>query len=48
LTSGDVPPYFRRAKQLETASLDTRALEELTASVELDAPEPFVTVDGLT
>jgi hypothetical protein len=32
---------FRRAKQLETACLETRALEELIASVELDAPEPL-------
>jgi alkylation response protein AidB-like acyl-CoA dehydrogenase len=44
----DMQLYFRRAKQLETAWLDPLALEELIASAELDAPEPFVTVDGLT
>ena len=44
----DMQLYFRRAKQLELSWLDPRALEERIASAELDAPEPFVTVDGLT
>ena len=44
----DMQLYFRRAKQLELSWFDPRALEELVAAAELDAPEPFVTVDGLT
>ena len=40
--------YFRRAKQLELSWFDPRILEERIAAAELDAPEPFVTVDGLT
>jgi len=44
----DMQLYFRRAKQLELSWFDPRVLEELIAAAELDAPEPFVTVDGLT
>ena len=44
----DMQLYFRRAKQLELSWFDPRTLEEMVAAAELDAPEPFVTVDGLT
>jgi alkylation response protein AidB-like acyl-CoA dehydrogenase len=44
----DMQLYFRRAKQLELTWFDPRVLEEKIAAAELDAPEPFVTVDGLT
>ena len=44
----DMQLYFRRAKQLELSWFDPRILEERIAAAELDAPEPFVTVDGLT
>jgi alkylation response protein AidB-like acyl-CoA dehydrogenase len=44
----DMQLYFRRAKQLELSWFDPRVLEERIAAAELDAPEPFVTVDGLT
>jgi alkylation response protein AidB-like acyl-CoA dehydrogenase len=44
----DMQLYFRRAKQLELSWFDPRVLEERIAVAELDAPEPFVTVDGLT
>ncbi len=44
----DMQLYFRRAKQMELTWFDPRVLEELIAAAELDAPEPFVTVDGLT
>ena len=44
----DMQLYFRRAKQLELNWFDPRVLEERIAIAELDAPEPFVTVDGLT
>jgi alkylation response protein AidB-like acyl-CoA dehydrogenase len=44
----DMQLYFRRAKQMELTWYDPRVLEEMIAAAELDAPEPFVTVDGLT
>jgi alkylation response protein AidB-like acyl-CoA dehydrogenase len=44
----DMQLYFRRAKQLELNWFDPRVLEERIAAAELDGPEPFVTVDGLT
>ena len=44
----DMQLYFRRAKQMELSWFDPRALEEMVAAAELDAAEPFVTVDGLT
>jgi alkylation response protein AidB-like acyl-CoA dehydrogenase len=44
----DMQLYFRRAKQLELSWFDPRVLEERIAAAELDAPEPFVSVDGLT
>ena len=44
----DMQLYFRRAKQLELTWFDPRVLEERIAAAELDAPAPFVTVDGLT
>ena len=44
----DMQLYFRRAKQLELSWFDPRALEEMIAGAELDAAEPFVSVDGLT
>ena len=44
----DVQLYFRRAKQMELTWFDPRVLEEMIAAAELDAPQPFVTVDGLT
>jgi alkylation response protein AidB-like acyl-CoA dehydrogenase len=44
----DMQLYFRRAKQMELSWLDPRVLEERIAAAELDAPIPFVTVDGLT
>jgi alkylation response protein AidB-like acyl-CoA dehydrogenase len=44
----DMQLYFRRAKQLELTWFDPRVLEEKIAAAELDAPAPFVTVDGLT
>ena len=44
----DMQLYFRRAKQLELSWFDPRELEEIVAAAELDAPEPFVTADGLT
>ncbi|MGH2784301.1 MAG: acyl-CoA dehydrogenase family protein [Actinomycetota bacterium] len=47
-TDIDMQLYFRRAKQLELSWFDPRELEEMVAAAELDAPEPFVTVDGLT
>jgi alkylation response protein AidB-like acyl-CoA dehydrogenase len=47
-TDIDMQLYFRRAKQLELSWFDPRVLEEVVAAAELDASEPFVTVDGLT
>ena len=47
-TDIDMQLYFRRAKQLELSWFDPRVLEERIAVAELDAAEPFVTVDGLT
>ena len=47
-TDIDMQLYFRRAKQMELTWFDPRVLEEVIAAAELDAPEPFVTVDGLT
>ena len=44
----DMQLYFRRAKQMELTWFGPRVLEERIAAAELDAPEPFVTVDGLT
>lgn len=44
----DIQLYFRRAKQMELTWFDPRVLEERIAAAELDAREPFVTVDGLT
>jgi alkylation response protein AidB-like acyl-CoA dehydrogenase len=44
----DIQLYFRRAKQMELTWFDPRVLEERIAAAELDAPKPFVTVDGLT
>ena len=44
----DMQLYFRRAKQLELSWFDPRVLEEIVAAAELDAPEPFVSVDALT
>ncbi|HJR18888.1 MAG TPA: acyl-CoA dehydrogenase family protein [Actinomycetota bacterium] len=47
-TDIDMQLYFRRAKQLELSWFGPRELEEIVAAAELDAPEPFVSVDGLT
>jgi alkylation response protein AidB-like acyl-CoA dehydrogenase len=42
----DMQLYFRRAKQLEITWWDPRYLEERVAAAELDAPEPFISVDA--
>lgn len=42
----DMQLYFRRAKQLEITWWDERFLAERVAAAELDAGEPFVSVDA--
>ena len=44
----DIQLFMRRAKQLEVFWLGPRALEEIIASAELDAEEPFVTADAVS
>lgn len=42
----DMQLYFRRAKQLEITWVGARALEERIAAAELDADDPFVSLDA--
>ncbi len=44
----DIQLYMRRAKQLEVLWFGPRALEEVIASAELDADEPYVTADAVS
>jgi alkylation response protein AidB-like acyl-CoA dehydrogenase len=44
----DIQLFMRRAKQLEVLWLGPRTLEEIIASAELDAEEPFVTANAVS
>lgn len=44
----DIQLFMRRAKQLEVLWFGPRALEEIIASAELDADDPFVTPDAVS
>jgi alkylation response protein AidB-like acyl-CoA dehydrogenase len=47
-TDIDMQLYFRRAKQLELTWWDSRYLEDRVAAAELDAEQPFVSIDAGT
>jgi alkylation response protein AidB-like acyl-CoA dehydrogenase len=44
----DIQLFMRRAKQLEVLWFGPRQLEEVIASSELDADEPYVTADAVS